>query len=34
MGYNSPQATIIYPSDGEHVSGEIIIQIRSVDNHN
>ena len=27
-----PQATIIYPSDGEHVSGEIIIQIRSVDN--
>ena len=27
-----PQATIIYPSDGEHVSGEVIIQIRSVDN--
>ena len=27
-----PQATIIYPSDGERVSGEIIIQIRSFDN--
>ena len=27
-----PQATILYPSDGEYVSGEIIIQTRAVDN--
>jgi len=29
---SAPQAIILYPADGEHVSGEVIIQARVIDN--